>query len=383
MRHDRFRPVQDTPRASVPTLQLGRGVVFVPPWLVVPRFLLSRQRESHHAFSLIQESNSVSHVTIHQSTRVGSGGTAGASLSHCLASARDHDPKWPAPQRRTRESGRQTFEFILRCRRDDGSYAPSPDTGYAGESDTKLSDLAAVTYAAVLAKTMGWELPEPKRSAQFIARHQREDGRFVNQGGEHDADSALGVLYNTTQGVVALRALGERPRIDPTPVIDQLARWRGVQEAALVHHQLLPTLVCGSRQAVSRRVAAETHTAHGSEPGRRRLSWRSRRGDLSHGPFLSLDRPTHAEGRPHGGAGAPRSETRWRLEHQAARLGRPLLLRRGLHSPPAWRRRSQGQGGDQQGRRLGRLDAATATAASAISPAVTPTWTPSTSSSAP
>src|SRR4051794_34121187 len=64
----------------------------------------------------------------------------------------------------------ETFEFILRCRRDDGSYAASPDPGYAGESDTKLSDLAAVTYAAVLAKTMGWKLPEPMRSVQFIAQ---------------------------------------------------------------------------------------------------------------------------------------------------------------------------------------------------------------------
>jgi hypothetical protein len=117
---------------------------------------------------------------------------------------------------------RETFEFILRCRREDGSYAPSPDPRYGGESDTRLSDLAAVTYAAVLAKTMGWTLPEPKRSAQFIARHQRENGRFVNQAGQHDAASDLSVLYNTTQGVVALRALGERPRIDPIPVIGQL-----------------------------------------------------------------------------------------------------------------------------------------------------------------
>src|SRR5262249_37050578 len=75
---------------------------------------------------------------------------------------------------------RETFDFILRCRRQDGSYAPSPDPNYGGESDTKLSDLAAVTYAAVLAKTMGWKLPDPKRSAQFIARHQRDDGRFLN-----------------------------------------------------------------------------------------------------------------------------------------------------------------------------------------------------------
>src|SRR5690349_1415585 len=49
---------------------------------------------------------------------------------------------------------RETFDFIERCRLLDGSYAPSPDPSYRGESDTKFSDLAAVTYAAVLAKTV-------------------------------------------------------------------------------------------------------------------------------------------------------------------------------------------------------------------------------------
>ena len=39
---------------------------------------------------------------------------------------------------------RETWDFILRCRRADGGYAPSPDPQYAGESDTRLSDLAAV-----------------------------------------------------------------------------------------------------------------------------------------------------------------------------------------------------------------------------------------------
>jgi prenyltransferase beta subunit len=117
---------------------------------------------------------------------------------------------------------RETLEFIVRCRRHDGGYVPSPDPGYGGNSDTRLSDLAAVTYAAVLAKTLGWELPEPKRSAGFIARHQRPDGRFVNFAGGHDPAGDLGILYNTTQGVVGLRALGERPEIDPTPVVEKL-----------------------------------------------------------------------------------------------------------------------------------------------------------------
>ena len=116
----------------------------------------------------------------------------------------------------------ETWDFIVRCRRADGGYAPSPDPQYAGESDTRLSDLAAVTYAAVLARTLGRELPQAGRSAEFVRRHQRPDGRFVNLGGALAPEGDLAVLYNTTQGVVALRALGERPEVDPTPVIERL-----------------------------------------------------------------------------------------------------------------------------------------------------------------
>ena len=112
-----------------------------------------------------------------------------------------------------------TLEFIRRCARDDGGYAPSPDPAYGGNSDTGLSDLAAVTYAAVLAKTMGWELAAPAKSVEFVGRHQQEDGRFVNLGGKMDPAAPMSVLYNTTQGVVALRALGAKPDVDPTPVI--------------------------------------------------------------------------------------------------------------------------------------------------------------------
>src|SRR5690242_20422139 len=65
---------------------------------------------------------------------------------------------------------RETRDFIVRCRRDDGGYAPSPDPRYVGESDTKFSDLAAATYAAVLARTMGWELPQPRRTVEFLRR---------------------------------------------------------------------------------------------------------------------------------------------------------------------------------------------------------------------
>jgi hypothetical protein len=115
----------------------------------------------------------------------------------------------------------ETFAFIKRCERDDGGYAPSPDPNYKGNSDTGLSDLAAVTYAATLAKTMGWQLPHPQRSIEFIHRHQQPDGAFASQAGSADLKSDLSVLYASTQAVVALRALGQRPKIDPATVMDR------------------------------------------------------------------------------------------------------------------------------------------------------------------
>lgn len=115
----------------------------------------------------------------------------------------------------------ETLGFIRRCGQPDGSYAPSPDPAYRGNSDTGASDLAGVTYAATLAKTMGWELPQVEKSIAFIHRHQQPDGSFVNLGGKMDAKSPLAALYNTVQGVVALRALGQRPRIDPVKTLDR------------------------------------------------------------------------------------------------------------------------------------------------------------------
>src|SRR5579871_1025446 len=109
--------------------------------------------------------------------------------------------------------------FIERCRRPDGGYAPSPDPAYPGNSDTRSSDLAAVTYAAVLARSLGRELANPEQTAAFIQRHQQPDGAFINLEGSFDPVSDLALLYNTTQAVVALRALDRKPSISPVPVM--------------------------------------------------------------------------------------------------------------------------------------------------------------------
>jgi geranylgeranyl transferase type-2 subunit beta len=115
----------------------------------------------------------------------------------------------------------ETLKFIEKCARDDGGYSPSPDPEYSGDSDTAESDLAAVTYAATLAKTVGWKLPRPDRSADFIQRHQQPNGIFINFQGKLDPKEDLAVLYNTTQGVVSLRALGAKPKVDPVGVLDR------------------------------------------------------------------------------------------------------------------------------------------------------------------
>jgi geranylgeranyl transferase type-2 subunit beta len=155
---------------------------------------------------------------------------------------RCHAGAWPEAAGDGQRLARETFDFIVRCRREDGGYAPSPDPAYPGRSDTGLSDLAGVTYAAVLACTMGWTLPDPKRSVEFIARHQRPDGRFVNLAGEHDAASDLGVLYNTTQGAVALRALGARPQGDPLPAVSRMLDGDGYKKLPWYTTSFFPLL---------------------------------------------------------------------------------------------------------------------------------------------
>jgi hypothetical protein len=116
----------------------------------------------------------------------------------------------------------KALDFIARCRRETGGYAASPDADYPGNSDTASSDLAAVTYAVVLFKTLGETPPRAGQIVDFIQDHQTREGHFVNKSGKFDAASDLAVLYNTTQGAVALRALGERPKFDAEPPIARI-----------------------------------------------------------------------------------------------------------------------------------------------------------------
>ncbi len=110
-------------------------------------------------------------------------------------------------------------EFFEKTARADGSFRPGIDPGYRGMADTAYSDLAAPAYAVILSKTFGWRLPHEEKTRQFFLARQHKDGAFFNVTGTVDPKSLQGRLYNTTQGLVALRALGAKPKYDPLPVL--------------------------------------------------------------------------------------------------------------------------------------------------------------------
>jgi geranylgeranyl transferase type-2 subunit beta len=117
-------------------------------------------------------------------------------------------------------SGVRTF-FLLTAA-PDGSFRPGIDPAYAGMSDTAYSDLAAVTYAVVLHRTFGWKLPHEDKTRDFLLSRQGKDGAFFNVRGTADPKAAQARLYNTTQGLVALHALGVKPRLNPLPVLEEI-----------------------------------------------------------------------------------------------------------------------------------------------------------------
>lgn len=114
--------------------------------------------------------------------------------------------------------------FYAATARPDGSFAPGVDPDYLGMSDCAYSDLAATTYACTVHKTFGWKLPLEEKTIAFLHSRQRADGAFFNVAGTVDPDSAEGRTYNTTQGLVALRALGQRPRHNPLPVFEEILK---------------------------------------------------------------------------------------------------------------------------------------------------------------
>lgn len=113
---------------------------------------------------------------------------------------------------------RDVRRFFTATAHGDGSFRAGIDPKYAGMADSAYSDLAPTVYAVILHKTFGWKLPYEAKTKEFLLSRQGADGAFVNMAGTADPKSPQARAYNTTQGLVALHALGVRPRHDPLPV---------------------------------------------------------------------------------------------------------------------------------------------------------------------
>lgn len=114
--------------------------------------------------------------------------------------------------------------FYKQTARPDGSFQNGIDPDYKGMSDSAYSDLAAVTYAVTIHKTFGWKLPDEAKTIDFLLSRQKENGDFFNVAGTVDPKSAEGRTYNTTQALVALHALGVKPKYDPLPVFEAILK---------------------------------------------------------------------------------------------------------------------------------------------------------------
>jgi geranylgeranyl transferase type-2 subunit beta len=137
-----------------------------------------------------------------------------------IAPARADEPKPIAPA----DVLAGLRSFYTKTAKADGSFRPGIDPKFEGISDSAYSDLAPVTYAIIIHRTFGWKLPDEEKTREFLLSRQGEDGAFFNVGGTVDPKSAQGRVYNTTQGVAALHALGAKPRFDPLPIFENVLK---------------------------------------------------------------------------------------------------------------------------------------------------------------
>jgi hypothetical protein len=202
----------------------------------------------------------------------------------------------PAPKTTPQDVLAGLKAFWQKTALSDGSFRPGIDPNYLGMSDSALSDMAPITYAVTLHKTLGWKLPHEAKTLANLLDRQKEDGAFYHIRGTGDPKAPLTRVYNTTQGLVALHALGATPRYDPLPVFEQVLagdykklplyttsffplayQCLGKPLPADVDRKIRALMTQAADGYVDDHVAATFHLAHyiGCSPFRRRRPMRS------------------------------------------------------------------------------------------------------------
>ncbi len=113
----------------------------------------------------------------------------------------------------------QILEHLFSLENEDGSFRPSATKDYCGIADGKVSEIAATTYIAEIAQTLGETLPHPERTVDYIRFFQDKDGCFRATPPEIPAEGYE--VYNTCMAVKGLKALGCLPEQDVRPWLDR------------------------------------------------------------------------------------------------------------------------------------------------------------------
>jgi len=116
--------------------------------------------------------------------------------------------------------------YLLSLAKSDGSFNASLKKDYKGIADSVVSDLAATVYIAEIALTMGFELPYPEKTVEYIQARQRPEGNFhpIEDYGLDEAAQKGHSFYNTCMGLRGLRVFNKYPQYDPRPFLEKIIR---------------------------------------------------------------------------------------------------------------------------------------------------------------
>ena len=128
---------------------------------------------------------------------------------------------------------------------------------------------------------------DEEKTTEFLLRGNSRTGRSCNVAGTVDPKSAAGRAYNTTKALVALQALGAKPKYDPLPVFDDVLKEDyKTLPPYMTSFFPLAYLACG--KPIPPEADEKIRAPDGA--GRRRLPPRPRRRHVPRGPLLPADR---------------------------------------------------------------------------------------------
>ena len=109
------------------------------------------------------------------------------------------------------------LQYLNSLADENGGFMASGVNNFLGVADGQVSEIAAATYAAEISQTLGFNLPYPEKTAEFILNRQHPEGYFRNLAPLPGVTTTSFNLYNTCVGLRGLKAFGKNPKYDPRP----------------------------------------------------------------------------------------------------------------------------------------------------------------------